>query len=368
MKRLVLVGGGHAHLHVLHALAASPSTDLEVVLISAHPVHHYSGMVPGFLQGTYAEADLTFDLARVASAARARLVVGFAESVDAAARTVLVDGERIDFDAASIDVGSEAAALDVPGAREHARTVRPMTRAVALRDAVDARIREREEIPIVVTGAGAAGFEVALALHRRVQSAGRRARVAIADPSAEVLPGYAPRVRRRARAILDARGIPLHLGHRVTRVEPDHVLLDDGTRLDSALTVWLAGAAPGTLLAASAVPKSPRGWLYVDDTLRAVGGAPLFGAGDCIELEHFPWVPKAGVYPVRQGPILAHNLRAFFAGGHPKRYRPQRTYLSLLNTADGKALLRGRLLVAHTAWAWRLKNRIDTHFMRRYQR
>ena len=72
MRRLVLVGGGHAHLHVLADLAARPLADIEVTLVSPSAWHHYSGMAPGFLQGAYAEADLTIDLASLAARAGAR--------------------------------------------------------------------------------------------------------------------------------------------------------------------------------------------------------------------------------------------------------------------------------------------------------
>jgi NADH dehydrogenase FAD-containing subunit len=53
VTRLVLVGGGHAHLHVLADLAARPLSGVDVTLVSPSARHHYSGMVPGFLQGVY---------------------------------------------------------------------------------------------------------------------------------------------------------------------------------------------------------------------------------------------------------------------------------------------------------------------------
>jgi hypothetical protein len=53
--------------------------------------------------------------------------------------------------------------------------------------------------------------------------------------------------------------------------------------------------------------------------------------------------------------------------GKPPRYRPQRSFLSLLNTGDGKALLRYKGLISHSRWAWRLKDRIDRGFMARYR-
>ena len=99
-------------------------------------------------------------------------------------------------------------------------------------------------------------------------------------------------------------------------------------------------------------------------TLRAVNGAPIWGAGDCVDAGGpSADTPKAGVYAVRQGPVLARNLRARWRRGRRAKYVPQRTFLSLLNTADGKALLRWHGLVSHSRFAWRLKDRIDRRFV-----
>ncbi len=84
-------------------------------------------------------------------------------------------------------------------------------------------------------------------------------------------------------------------------------------------------------------------------------------------LSDYPATPKAGVYAVRQGPVLARNLRAALGQGRPAGYVPQQTFLSLLNTADGKALLRWRGIVSHSRLAWRLKDRIDRRFVLGYR-
>ena len=143
--------------------------------------------------------------------------------------------------------------------------------------------------------------------------------------------------------------------------------LGGGARLPSALTVWLAGAAAPALLGTAALPRDPRGFLLVGRTLQAVDGSPVWGAGDCVTLARHPEVPRAGVYAVREGPVLARNLRAALGEGGPRPYTPQRTFLSLLNTADGKALLRWHALVSHSRWAWWLKDRIDRRFVARYR-
>ena len=52
MTRLVLVGGGHAHVEVLRELALAPAA-ADVTLVTQAPWLVYSGMVPGVVAGHY---------------------------------------------------------------------------------------------------------------------------------------------------------------------------------------------------------------------------------------------------------------------------------------------------------------------------
>ena len=119
---------------------------------------------------------------------------------------------------------------------------------------------------------------------------------------------------------------------------------------------------------ASGLPTEPRGFLWIEDTLRSVADPRVFAVGDCGTFTQFPAIAKSGVYAVREAPILWHNLLAAARGQPLMSYRPQRSFLSILNTADGRALLRYKGLRSWSRWAWWLKDRIDRGFMRKYQR
>ena len=96
-RRLLLLGAGHAHLFVLKRLVEAPLAGVAVTLVAPFPHHHYSGMVPGYLQGTYEEAELAFDLPRLCRAAHARFVEAFAERVDKLTAICAVCGEDAVF-------------------------------------------------------------------------------------------------------------------------------------------------------------------------------------------------------------------------------------------------------------------------------
>jgi selenide,water dikinase len=220
---------------------------------------------------------------------------------------------------------------------------------------------------VAVVGGGAAGVEVALAIAAVLEKGGRAHRITILESGEDILSGYRDRFRERAREILRKRRIEIRTGLRVSAVHADEVKTEAGVRVPSRLTVWLTGAVAWPLFRDSGLPLDDRGFLLTDDALRSVADPRIFAVGDCGTLASHPDIPKAGVYAVREGPVLWESLKAAVRGGEPPRYEPQHGFLSILNTGDGRALLDYKGIVSHSRWAWWLKDWIDRRFMARYQ-
>ncbi|HUF77590.1 MAG TPA: FAD-dependent oxidoreductase [Thermoanaerobaculia bacterium] len=367
--RLLLVGAGHAHLEVLRRLGARDHPPVELIVVSDTPRQLYSGMVPGFLYGEYREEEVAVELAPLVRGAGGELVLTRATRVDPEARCVRLEGGgEVGYDLASFNVGSRTAGEATPGVREHAALIKPIERALVVRR----RLREltgsegRREVAVV--GAGAAGVEVACSARTALDRCGGGGRVRLLEAGGEILPGYSERFRHRARRVLAGRGIEVRTGAPVGSVRAETVELENGDELPSGLTVWLTGAAAPPLFAGSGLALDERGFLRVDPALRSLSHPEVFGAGDCVTPAEHPATPKAGVFAVREAPFLWRSLLVALGarGGYP-RYEPQRGFLSILNTADGSALLRWKGIVSHSRWSWWLKDRIDRRFMARYR-
>jgi selenide,water dikinase len=366
---LVLVGGGHAHIQVLTRWAMAPVPGARLTLVVDRPIAVYSGMVPGFVAGQYPREALEIDVRPLALRAGARCIVAPATGLDPSARRLVLAGRPpLVYDTVSFDVGSTVAGLELPGVREHAIPTRPIGELVRRVDEVLAAARARDPARIVVVGAGAGGVEVAFALAARLrpERAGR-VEVLLLESGPRVLPGYAASAATRVAAAAAARGIAIRTGARVTRVEAGALLLDVGERLPADAVIWVAGAAALPIFTGSGLETDAGGFLRIRPTLQSLGHDEVFAVGDCAAWTTGPGLAKAGVYAVRQGPVLAHNLMARIQGGRLRPYRPQRDFLSLLNLGDGGAIgtkwgasVEGRAM-------FRLKDWIDRRFVRRFQ-
>lgn len=359
VKRLVLVGPGHAHLFVLEALARARWPGVETVLVSRGRTQLYSGRVPGYLAGQYALEALSFDLEALARAAGARLEPGGVTGLDADRRELrLGDGRTLTYDAASFDIGSLPAGDSVPGVREHAVSLKPLEGALS-------RLASSQEAgTLLVVGGGAAGVELALCLQARTGQP-----TVLLEDGDQVPRGASRAAARQVRELLERRGIHLRLESRVTALEAGVAHLDSGERLAFGTCVWATGARAPELFTPSGAAVDAQGYLAVGDTLESPSHPGLFAAGDCAGFLSGQHVPKAGVYAVRQGPVLRHNLHVFLSGtGTPRPYRAQSGFLSLLNAGDGTAVGAWKGLAFHGRAMWRLKDFIDGRFMERFQR
>jgi selenide,water dikinase len=361
--RLLLLGGGHAHVQVLDALARTPLPGLQATLVTPYARQMYSGMVPGMLAGHYAADECVIPLVPLAAAAGVTLRLARAVALDARARQVtLDDGQRLGYELLSIDTGPETDLDSLPGAREHGLPVRPIEVFVQRLD--DAG--HGQDHGLVVVGGGAAGVELAMALaHRRRQAVAGASRVVLVAGPAP-LAGLGAAVQRRAWRALAAQGVSSHLQN-AAAVAADHVRLANGTRLPCAVALLALGAAPPRWLADSGLALDRHGFIATGATLQSTSHAEVFAAGDVATRVDAPH-PKSGVYAVRAGPPLAANLRSAWQGGPLLRYRPQARTLYLLSCGERRAIASWGGWTAEGAWVWRWKDRIDRAFIARYTR
>ena len=367
-QHLVFAGGGHAHVHVLKALAMRSEPSLRLTVVSPHSYATYSGMVPGVLAGQYRLREAQIDVRALAARAEAAFLADRVVRIDPRQRVIhLQERPPLPYDLLSLDIGSQPSAAHRVAEGAPASMVKPIEVAVVEIESALAEPLPPDGRQVVVVGAGAGGCEIAFALAARLRADGKGS-VTVVDRAKRPVAARHPRTSGAVLRTFQAHGIHFLGEVVVVRADAFGVRLADGRVLPASLIVWATGAAGPELLARAGLPVDERGFLRVGDDLRCAEFPEIFAAGDCATLVSYPDLPKAGVYAVRQGPVLAANLRAVARGHRTRRFRPQRDFLALLNTGDGRAILSRGALALRSRLAWRLKDHIDRRFIRFYER
>ncbi len=203
--------------------------------------------------------------------------------------------------------------------------------------------------------------------HRLKRDTGTTIKVILLENGAEILSGYSDALLNRVHRRAASRGIDIRCGQTVVSASADVVEVAEGSAIPCHTLVWVTGAVSHPVFRESGLPTDNRGFVRTRSTLQFENEDNLFATGDCGTLIDHPKTPKAGVYAVRQGPVITENLRAVVTGNPLRQYAPQSDFLALLNLGDGTAMGAkwGRSIEGR--WVMRLKDWIDRRFMRRFQ-
>lgn len=360
-KDVVLIGGGHAHALLLLKWGMKPLPGARLTVINPGPTAPYSGMLPGFVAGHYQREDLDIDLVKLARFAGARIILGAANGLDTTARQIHVPGRAaIAYDLASVDVGITSEMPELSGFVEHGVPAKPLG---SFAHSWDVFRKGEGPANVAVIGGGVAGAELILAMAHALARLGRLGQASLID-SAAVLGQASPEVRKRLKRAFSEHRITVIENTAVSRLEAGLIHLSDGRMVLSDFTSGAAGARPHDWIADSGL-KLHQGFIEVDETLQS-SAAGVFAVGDCAHLTFSPR-PKAGVYAVRQAPVLYHNLRAILTADPLRKYHPQKDYLKLISMGNKEALGDRFGLQFSGALVWHWKDRIDQNFMDQFR-
>lgn len=364
-KHLVIVGAGHAHLTVLKNLKEFKNSSHDVTVVSASPLHYYSGMGPGMLSGIYRPEEIRFNVKKMSEDRGAAFVEDKVVKIQPDERKiVLLSGNEIGYDVISFNTGSFVPLEDQMHADEAVITVKPIENLLKARRKIIEALKERA-LKITVVGGGPTGVEMAGNLDRLVRNEGGRCRITLVAGT-HLLSQSKGSVRRRVLNSLSRRNVKVIEGARVAAIDGRAVKLSDGGVLESDVIFMAVGVRPSLLFEDSGLPTGPDGGMLVNQFLQSVSYPEIFGGGDCISFEPQPLV-KIGVYAVRQNPILLHNLLNTLNGDALQRFVPQKTVLLAFNMGDGTAVVEWHSLVWGGKLGFALKNYIDRKFMMVFQ-
>lgn len=364
-KRVILAGGGHAHLAVLADWAKQPLPDTSRKLVTSSRHTVYSGMVPGWLAGIYRANDLMIDLKPLAETAGAELIVAAVTGLDPERQTLrLSSGETMAFDLLSLATGGEADIATLTALGDRLIPVRPMGPLMERwSDFLDTKIRT-PVANVAVVGGGAAGVELALGVHAALTRSFGHAKVSLVTPQEGLLAGHVAAVRRLVLAELAQRGIVVH--YALAAGEENGLLLSNGTFIPADCAIAATGSRAPRWLSQSGLACNEQGFVAVGADMRSKSHPTIFAAGDIANRVDRN-LERSGVHAVKAGPVLAANLRAVVAGETLSTYQPRARTLYLLALGDRRAIVSWGRFAASGKWPWWIKDWIDRHFVGKYR-
>lgn len=341
VPRVVVVGAGFGGLWAARRLAGE---NVDVVVVDKRNYHT-------FLPLLYQVAAAELEPGEIAHPVRGvfrkhknvRFALAEARRIDAEAKVLHTSGPSIPYDYLVLCLGSETNFFGVPGAAEHCFGLKSLEEGIGLRNHImrlferasltEDPAAQRRMLTFAVVGAGPTGVEYAGALSELIRGPLARdypllnlsqARVVLVEAGKAVLAPFPPALRSYALNKLGRKGVEVHLGAQVARVEPGTLAFKDGSSLETETVVWAAGVRGPDAAGELGLRTGPAGRVPVDESLRVPGLDRVFAVGD---MAAFPGpsgpLPMLAPVAMQQGRAAAESVLRLVAGRplKPFRYR-----------------------------------------------
>lgn len=368
MKKIALVGAGHANLEVLKSLDANKSPHWRFFLFSIEDTVLYSGLIPRWVLGQIPQQKLLIDLERLCLSKGVAHVQSRVVRIDADHRTLVTsDGHSYGFDLLYLNVGGVPASIAVdPQSADRCIPVKPLRPFIEKWHEIERTLHFYQDLTIAVVGGGAASIEIATAMSLRLRSLhGSRSRVHLFTAADRVGKNYDLKISQSLMKSIQIAGVEVHLSHEVTQVEAQRLFFKDKTLsfgFDFAFHALPVTAPPALELRGIATDSN--GFVLVDEFLRA--SPHVFAAGDCTAFVSERGLPRSGVTAVQQGGLLTANLHRSVSDEALRPYVPPRSQLNILLSGQGSAhAIFGSYFVSGKT-AWLLKNYIDNRYLKSF--
>jgi pyridine nucleotide-disulfide oxidoreductase family protein len=368
MKRLVLIGAGHAHAQVLLDFARNRPADLDIVLITPFAKAPYSAMIPGWIAGHYEWDACCIDFEHLCQLACATMHLTEVASLEAdGQRIILMNGKEVFYDWLSINIGSTLRLRSdesVP-----LLSIRPLNPLLTIWPNLKDHLRTQpanQPFRIRMVGGGSTGLEILLSACHTLSKAMPKLPIewSLVTRGSEILPRMPASAIRSAKRHLAKHRVELHTNFPAIEIAEQHLLSSDGQSLPSNAVFWATNGQAHAWPRKSGLAVDEHGFIRIDARLHSLSHPNVFAVGDCAS-----WgsgLPKAGVFAVNMGSVLSFNLQATPSNGLLQDYRPHRHYLSLIGTGENTAIANWGSFSWESAWVWHLKQRIDKQFLAQF--
>ncbi len=365
---VIIVGAGFAGLSAVGRLRGAP---VHVTIVDKNLYSTFQPLLYQVATGGLNPGDVSYPVGTFSSRRHTQYIRGDLATVDEAARRItLTDGRELGYDYLILATGVSAAYYGVKGAAENTFGLYTRADAIVLRDHImngyeqlSAAPDRNREFAVTVVGGGATGVELAGSLGELRSDVLRatfpdvdpaRVHIRLVEMAPALLMPFHPKLREYTRKQLVARGVDIFVNTKIQEVQPDRVVLGDGSAHDSDLTVWAAGVAAPAAAAGWNLPQGKSGRIVVGRDLRVSGTDRIFAIGD-IAINPDDPSPQLAQPALQEGRHAADQLLRLLNGEQtePFRYHDKGIMATIGRRSAVVQLARGARLTGTLAWfAW----------------
>ena len=298
-RQLVVVGAGFGGLAVVQRLR---NEDVDITLVDRQNHHLFQPLLYQVATAALSPADIAAPIRAIVNRnPRVRVLLDEVTGVEAAGRRVaLADGAILDYDLLVLATGARHSYFGNDHWSAHApgvKTIDDATRVrrsilIAMERAETSRqeniARREESLTFVIIGGGPTGVEMAGAVAELTRRAVAmdfrfltpdRVKIVLIEAGPRLLPAFPESLSAAAKRSLEALGVTVRLGDKVTDIDDAGVLIGE-ERIETTTVIWAAGVQASPAGEWLGAPTDQAGRVRVEPDLTVRGHPDIFVIGD----------------------------------------------------------------------------------------
>ncbi|KYJ87149.1 NAD(P)/FAD-dependent oxidoreductase [Sulfurovum riftiae] len=377
MKKVLVLGGGFAGVEAAIYLRKQ---ELEVTLVSDRDFFYIYPTSIWIPTGEATMEDVSVPLDELAFAHGFELIVDPVTALDAKAKHVTLQSGRVldEYEYIVVALGQEK--IKLKGIENTLSICGQPEEATALYEKLDALVQKGSGKIAMGFGGnpkdssavrGGPAFEVLFNVDTYLKSKGIRDNFELTFFAPMEKPGQ--KMGDKALVMMDKMfkmtNINKKVGVKITAFEEDGISFEDGTKLESDLTMFISAGTGHSIIAESGLPLSDAGFVVTNEYNEIEGFEGIYVIGDSVSLMGPEWRAKQGHVAEVMARNVAYNIFQHMQNIDSKQsYMEHLNILCVMDTGNGAAFVYrdnkgGKMipmpLVGHwmkKGWGWYCRN------------
>lgn len=323
---ILILGGGIGGFETYRSLAArlaGSSINKKITLIDKNGYFTFIPLLHEVATGTIGANHTTISLPELLKNTPHEFIQASVQSIDPEKKKVTTGKEIIAYDYCVVALGSTVNYFGIQGAEENALPVRTYTDALTLQKKIYdiLTVSLTEPITINIIGGGFTGIEIAGQVHDSIKKfvkankTGRPIQLNVIEGMKTILGPLPPKVQSTISAVLTKWRVKIYTGKLVARVNPDSIILEDGTIIHNSLAIWSGGVKN---VAEPLLPGgyTEKGRIITTQYLTHPQSDSLYAVGDIALAKNSQGqpIPQLGEVAHKEGEYVAKHIVASIKG------------------------------------------------------
>jgi len=349
MKKILVLGGGFAGVEA--AIYLKKKDNLEVTLVSNRDYFYIYPTSIWIPTGQTTKEKISIPLNQLAVKHGFQVIVDAVTLLDASNKRVTLESGQVleGYDYIVLAMGQDK--MKAKGIENTLSICGKPEEAVALKERLDTLIEKGSGKIAMGFGGnakdssavrGGPAFEVLFNVNTLLKRKGIRDKFELTFFAPMAKPGQ--KMGEKALVMMDKMfsmtNINKKVGSKITSFEADGINFEDGTKVESDLTMFITAGKGHSVLEASDLPLSDAGFVVTNEFNEVEGFEGIYAIGDSASLMGPEWRAKQG----HVAEVMAKNV-AYNIFQHSQKMNSKRSYMEHLNilcvmdTGDGAAFV-----------------------------